>query len=89
MDFRFDALKDRHLVETRGVSFHDAIDAIAGGKLLELFDNPNQRSYPGQLILVVSIHDYPYCVPADVSGDVYYLRTVYPCRKFKHLLEGG
>jgi uncharacterized DUF497 family protein len=88
MEFRFDEQKNRRILLDRGVSFHDAIDAITGGDLLEVLYNPNQQSYPGQLIVVVRINDYPYCVPVDVRGEVYYLRTVYPCRKFKHLLEG-
>ena len=88
MEFRFDEEKNRRLVRTRGVSFRDVIDAVTTGSLLEVFDNPNQQDYSGQLIMVVSIGGYPYCVPVDVRGDVYYLRTVYPCRKFKHLIEG-
>jgi hypothetical protein len=88
MEFRFDEAKNRRLLVGRGVSFHDVIDAITGGDLLEIVKNPNQNVYPGQFILVVRIKDYPHCVPVDVHGDVYYLRTVFPCRKFKHLLEG-
>ena len=88
MEFHFDEAKNRRLLAGRGVSIYDVIDAITGGDLLEIVKNPNQNSYPGQVILVVKIKDYPHCVPVDVRGDVYYLRKVFPCRKFKHLLGG-
>jgi len=88
MEFTFDEQKNRHLMATRGVGFQDVIDAIGAGDVLEVLENPNQDKYPRQMILVVRINDYPHCVPADVHGERYDLKTVYPCRKFRHLMEG-
>jgi len=88
VEFTFDVQKNARLIATRGISFEDAIEAISSGFLLDVVENPNQGTYPGQIIIVVQIKDYPHCVPADVRGEVYHLRTVYPCRKFKHLFVG-
>jgi hypothetical protein len=87
VEFAFDDEKNDWLQLTRGVTFHDVIEAIASGELLDMFENPNQVKYPGQFIIVVRINNYPHCVPSDIDGGVYHLRTVYPCRRFKHLLK--
>jgi uncharacterized DUF497 family protein len=89
VEFMFDQEKNARLGSARGVSFEDVIEAMTAGAILGVIENPNQDAYPNQIIIVVRIRDYPFCVPTDVRGNVYHLRTVYPCRKFKHLLEGG
>jgi len=88
MDFDYDADKDQLLIDTRGVSFLDAITAIEEKGVLLDFLHPNIEKYPGQRILVVNIDGYAYCVPYEAKGGTLYLKTVYPSRKFKHLIEG-
>ena len=88
MEYRFSDAKDQILARTRGVSFTDVIDAIAEHGILMEYENPNQDQYPGQRILVVRINDYPHCVPFSIDGAVIELKTVYPSRRFRHLLEG-
>jgi len=64
------------------------IEAIAEkGVLLDL-DHPNQLKYPHQRILVVDLDGYAYCVPYVKDGDTWFLKTIYPSRQFKYLLEG-
>lgn len=88
MDFDFDADKDQLLIDTRGVSFIDAVTSIEEKGVLLDFPHPNSKKYPGQHILVVNIGGYTYCVPYQAIGETLYLKTVYPSRKFKHLIEG-
>ena len=88
MEYRFSEAKNQTLAASRGVSFDDVIEAIAEHGILMEYENPNQEKYPGQRIMVVRIDDYPYCVPFSVDGDVVDLKTVYPNRRFRHLLEG-
>ena len=38
--------------------------------------------------MVVEIDGYAYCVPYVVDGDTWFLKTGYPNRKFKYLIEG-
>jgi hypothetical protein len=88
VDFDFDSDKDQLLINTRGVSFVDAIAAIEEKGVLLDFPHPNSEKYPGQHILVVNIGGYAYCVPYEAKGETLRLKTVYPSRKFKHLIEG-
>ena len=64
------------------------IEAIAERGILAHFNHPNQTKYPGQKVLVVEIEGYAYCVPYVVDGEVWFLKTIYPSRRFKDLVEG-
>jgi hypothetical protein len=88
VDFDFDERKDELLIESRGVSFLDAITAIEEHGVLLDFAHPNTAKYPNQHILVVNISGYAYCVPYERTGEALFLKTVYPSRKFKYLIEG-
>ena len=88
MDFRFSEYKNRQLLETRGITFEDVIEAIAENGVLAEFENPNQQNYPRQRIMVVEINDYPHCVPFSIAGETIDLKTVYPSRRFRYLIKG-
>ena len=88
MTFDFDNEKNEVLYRKRGVTFHMVIAAIADNGILLDFDHPNQQKYPKQKVLVVEIEGYTYCVPYVVKGSTWFLKTIYPSRRFKYLLEG-
>jgi uncharacterized DUF497 family protein len=88
MKFEYDAEKDRLLKDGRGVSFDEAIEAIAEGNVLFDTLNPNQEKYPGQRIFILSINKYPYCVPYEIRSNVIHLVTIIPSRKYKQYLRG-
>lgn len=88
MEFDFDSRKNEVLRSKRGVTFPMVIEAIAEKGILLDFTHPNTEKYPNQRILVVEIEGYAYCVPYVVEGDTWYLKTIYPSRRFKYLLEG-
>lgn len=87
MKFSFSEDKDEWLFLNRGVSFNDAIAAIALNGVLADFEHPDQDAYPGQRIMVLKIHDYPHCLPYSVDGETIQLKTIFPSRKFKYLME--
>ena len=89
MEFAFDDKKNELLLRTRGVGFHDVIEAIADHGILLNFDHPDQSKYPGQKVLVIEISGYTYCVPYAVDRNRWFMKTVYPNRKFRYLLSGG
>jgi hypothetical protein len=89
VEFDYDQGKDEVLYRQRGVSFIDAISAISSKGVLRDFEHPNQSKYPGQRVFVVEIHGYAYCIPYEARGETYFLKTLYPSRKFKHLIKGG
>ena len=64
------------------------IEAIAEKGILLDFSHPNQERYPNQKVLVVELNGYAYCVPYVINGDTWFLKTIYPSRRFKYLLEG-
>jgi hypothetical protein len=88
MEFAFDSKKNDLLRRERGVTFPLIIEAIAEKGILLNFDHPNQTKYPGQKVLVVELEGYAYCVPYVTDGNAWFLKTIYPSRQFKYLLEG-
>ena len=88
MGFLFNEEKNRLLLKTRAVTFNDVIEAIAEYGVLKEYEHPNQQRYPGQRIMIVRINNYPHCVPFCVDGETIELKTVYPSRRFRHLIEG-
>ena len=88
MEFFFDEAKNEKLFQLRGVTFQMAIEAIEEKGVLLNFSHPNQEKYPNQKVLVININDYAYCVPYEIEADRLILKTIYPSRKFKHLIRG-
>ena len=88
MEFAFDKKKNDLLSRQRGVTFHMVIDAIAEKGILLNFDHPNQQKYPNQKVLVIELDGYAYCVPYVIDGITWFLKTIYPSRRFKYLIEG-
>jgi uncharacterized DUF497 family protein len=88
MEFAFDEDKNELLFQLRGVTFAMVIEAIAEKGVLLNFDHPNQEKYPKQRVLVVDVNGYAYCVPYVIQGDTWFLKTIYPSRRFKYLIEG-
>ena len=86
--FDFNHQKNEILFEKRGVSFYRVIEAIAENGVLLNFDHPDKEKQPNQKVMVVDIDGYAYCVPYIVDGDTWFLKTIYPSRKFKYLIEG-
>jgi len=86
--FDFDNEKNELLYRKRGVTFQMVIASIADNGILLDFDHPNQQKYSKQKVLVVEIEGYTYCVPYVVNGSTWFLKTIYPSRRFKYLLEG-
>ena len=89
MEFVFDQEKNLKLFEQRGITFEQAIEIIADGGVLLDFKHPNADQYPSQRIMVINIDNYPYCIPYIMDDEKIVLKTIFPDRRFKHLLEGN
>ena len=87
MEYDYDQQKNELLNIERSVTFPMVIEAIRERGIMLNFDHPNQGKYPGQKILVVNLNGYAYCVPYERKGDTCRLKTIYPNRKFKGLIE--
>ena len=87
MKYIFDEEKNKKLFQQRGVTFEQVIEIIASSGILLDFKHPKVEQYPNQRILVISIENYPYCIPYIMNDNEIVLKTIYPDRRFKKLLE--
>ncbi len=79
MVFAWDPKKNEELKSEGRPTFEDAVRAIEKNLLRE----DENAVHPGQRIFVVEIANYPHAVPYEIRGEVFWLITVYPARKFK------
>lgn len=79
--FRWSPDKNERLKTERDISFEEIVLAIEEGGLKDLLVHPNQRRYPGQVVLVVAYRDYVYLVPSVEESTHCVLKTIIPSRK--------
>ena len=79
--FRWDPEKNERLKLARGISFEEIVLAVEEGGLRDVLVHPNQRRYPGQMVLVVGYREYAYLVPSVEEDAYYFLKTIIPSRK--------
>ena len=79
--FRWDPEKNQLLKIARGISYEEIVLAIEEGGLKDVLVHPNQKRYPGQVVLVVGYRDYVYLVPSVEEDAYYFLKTIIPSRK--------
>jgi uncharacterized DUF497 family protein len=87
MDFIYDEKKNQTLFDTRGLTFEQAIEIISEEGVLLDFKHPNFEKFPNQRIMVISINNYPHCIPYVMDGKKIVLKTIFKDRRFKYLLE--
>ena len=56
--FRWDPHKNERLKTGRGISFEEIVAALEEDGLKDILVHPNQRRYPGQVVLAVAYRDY-------------------------------
>jgi len=79
--FRWSAEKNERLKLERDISFEEIVLAIEEGGLRDIVVHPNQRRYPGQVVLVVAYRGYVFLVPSVEERTHYFLKTIIPSRK--------
>ena len=87
MEFEYSQEKNELLFKERGITFIEVIEAISEKGILLDFEHPNKDKYPDQRVLVVNINNYPYCIPYIKKGEKLFLKTIFPARRFKYLIE--
>ncbi len=81
MFFNWNNDKNKWLILNRNISFEQVVVAIENGDFFEIMKHPNLK-YPNQFMILVNINDYIYCIPSVINGNEYFLKTIYPSRKF-------
>ena len=79
--FRWDPVKNERLKVGRSISFEEIVLAVEEDGLKDILVHPNQRRYPGQVVLVVAYRGYIFLVPSVEEEEHYFLKTVIPSRK--------
>jgi len=91
MAFYWNEEKNEILRKERGVSFERIVVAIEEGHLIDVLDHPNKEKYSNQIILVVELEGYAFCIPCvKEKNNDYFMKTLFPSRKYTKLykLEG-
>ena len=81
-EFQWNDLKSVRLKHTRGVSFEE----ISQWKVLDIVGHP---THPSQRIILFEHKRYMWAVPCVQDGDVLFLKTLYPSRKYTRLYRRG
>ena len=79
-ELRWDLLKNERLKKTIGASFEDLINS----KLITILQHPNREN---QKVMLFDYKKYIWIVPFVESEDYYFLKTLYPSRKYTKLLK--
>ena len=81
--------KSLMLRSSRGIGFEEVVNAINEGYVLAVIKHPNSQKYRNQKIYIIKFDNYVYCIPFTESKETYFLKTIYPSRKYtKKFLEG-
>ena len=82
MIFDWNIEKNTSLKKERNISFERIVVAIEEGHLCDILDHPNKGKYANQFLLIVDIEEYIYIVPTVLEKDVFFLKTIFPSRKY-------
>lgn len=81
--------KNEILKKKRKISFEQAMDAMMNEKILDIIKHPNSKKYPDQKIFIIDIDDYCYLIPFVENNDEFFLKTIFPSRKYTKKYKGG
>jgi uncharacterized DUF497 family protein len=81
-EYRWDEEKSELLKEARGASFEDITDS----RLIAILKHPSRAN---QRLILFDHEDYVWVVPCVVEEKYYFLKTLYPSRKYTKLFKGA
>jgi uncharacterized DUF497 family protein len=82
MVFDWNEDKNQQLKKERDISFERVVLAIEENHVLDVLEHPNKERYKNQYLLIVEIDEYAYVIPAICNEDSWFLKTIYPNRKY-------
>jgi hypothetical protein len=82
MVFDWNEKKNDQLKKERKIGFERVVIAIEAGDILDIFDHPNKERYGKQILIIVNIDGYAYVVPTLCNNEEYFLKTIFPSRKY-------
>jgi hypothetical protein len=82
MIFDWNEDKNNQLKKERGIGFERIILAIEEGCILDVLEHPNKEKYKNQVLIIIEIEEYAYVVPAVKEKEYWFLKTIFPSRKY-------
>ena len=82
---RWSEEKNIIIKRAREIGFEHVEMALEQGRLLDIIDHPNKKKYTHQYLMIININKYAYVVPFVDEKDTYFLKTVFPSRKYTKL----
>lgn len=83
--FAWNEEKNRRLLLERGISFDEIFDTVVNNGYFDNISHVNPRKYRGQRLMIILYNEYVYLVPYMRTGNKFFLKTIYPSRKFTKL----
>lgn len=80
-ELRWDLRKNERLKRIRGVSFDDLINS----KFIIILEHPTRKN---QKIMLFEFKKYIWAVPCVEEEDCYFLKTLFPSRKYTKHIKG-
>ncbi len=80
-ELRWDLKKNERLKRIRGASFEDLINS----KLISILEHPTRKN---QKIMLFEFKKYIWVVPFVEEEDYYFLKTLFPSRKYTKQIKG-
>ena len=81
-EFRWDEAKNKRLKKRRGTSFED----LLGSKFIDAEKHPSREN---QLILLFEYEKYIWVIPCVREKDYFFLKTLFPSRKYTQKYKRG
>ena len=82
MVFDWSEEKNSQLKKERDISFERIVLAIDEGSILDVLEHPNKEKYKNQVLIIINIDEYAYVVPAVKEKEYWFLKTIFPSRKY-------
>ena len=82
MVFDWNEEKNAQLKKERNIGFERIVLAIEEGCILDVLEHPNKEKYKNQVLIILEIGHYAYVVPAIKNGEYWFLKTIFPSRKY-------
>lgn len=79
-ELKWNALKNERLKRTRGVSFEDLLNS----RLIAILEHPERDN---QKLMLFEYRAYVWVIPFVEETDYYFLKTLFPSRKYTKLLK--
>lgn len=82
MTFDWNEEKNAQLKKERNIGFERIVIAIEEGSILDILEHPNREKYSNQVLIILEIERFAYVVPAVKGKECWFLKTIFPSRKY-------